>query len=656
MQYIILSSVIALAIVVISFFVDKHIIKINKSKKYYSFWRGIVNQEVEDPFGNSNGLINDNKQHNEFKDERNFEAAILGNLFIDSAMSVRSLNNLLDGYGLDKISESFDITSSPTAETISRIANKYERSLDAFGEIIDPNDIPSLLPTSALGQIQNYINNHAKYFDDNIKSFIGKVGETEVSNSLKLKNLFEKYPKENQWGYDLLVDKDWLDKRIGIDNIECDGLLQIKTVNSKQAIYDHFDKYISKGYDIPVGAPDHVVSQLSDHEYAGYLIPFSEICDKDYDQIVNQTMEHIHELSAGHFGNVVDIGLDVPELGDSVGAISDSFIKFPIFAVGIRLAISSYRNYHEVVDNQKKVIKAIGSVAADTAYGGSKTLVGSSASIIVSKAANTAIISMGIDKDGIKGLTRDSFDGMKDSLSDGFDLSDIWDNKNDLLPLALTIGAVVAAGHYARKGFDFVFGGISKKIFQFRTRKLREIHGQLVKAVENYGAYYKKIENKYKKEIEDRVYGKHYRDIRDRKNKVNRKLGKYRKDMESDKNVELFPPPIFFFLEHAYNTLDQAFSKLDDERRFIIGEFKSVKDNYKAGEFFIKYRNIIFEGLKVNLNSTTKCNSEAIWKSGQAAVSFGLFFPQNERCTNGFIQTAYPGTKIRNLFFEKNRL
>ncbi len=50
----------------------------------------------------------------------------------------------------------------------------------------------------------------------------------------------------------------------------------------------------------------------------------------------------------------------------------------------------------------------------------------------------------------------------------------------------------------------------------------------------------------------------------------------------------------------------------------------------------------ITKSLKKVLNSTVKCNSIVFWKNRQAVVQFVLFLPQNMRCTNGFIQTAYP--------------
>jgi len=42
-----------------------------------------------------------------------------------------------------------------------------------------------------------------------------------------------------------------------------------------------------------------------------------------------------------------------------------------------------------------------------------------------------------------------------------------------------------------------------------------------------------------------------------------------------------------------------------------------------------------------------------IWKNRQAIVTFVLFLPQNFRCTNKILQTAYLQTKIRYRNFNK---
>jgi len=95
---------------------------------------------------------------------------------------------------------------------------------------------------------------------------------------------------------------------------------------------------------------------------------------------------------------------------------------------------------------------------------------------------------------------------------------------------------------------------------------------------------------------------------------------------------------------------------VQDQVDFSRGTFPEQEKEVSLQDYVrILYRGrwiILISFIVVIVNSTNKCNSGTIWKSGQAAVSFGLFFPQKERCTNGFIQTAYPGTKIRNLFVD----
>ena len=90
--------------------------KINKGRKRYDKnARELVStKNIKDPFSNSEQYI------------------CLGDLFLESALDATALNNILEGYGITKLGEAIDPTSSPVLETLASMGRRSHFE-DGFG-------------------------------------------------------------------------------------------------------------------------------------------------------------------------------------------------------------------------------------------------------------------------------------------------------------------------------------------------------------------------------------------------------------------------------------------------------------------------------------------------------------------------------------------
>lgn len=449
------------------------------SELYINYWENMVTHKIPHPFSDVFSKEIDVPEYQGKDDSKVFEMAVLGDLFIESCMSVSALQNYLESYGLTQISDSYDLKSSPPAETITRIANKNEMVLDGFGQPIDSDNIPQLVPGSTIDQISSYIQNHPKLFDENIKSFVGYVGETEVTNALKEKGIKAFFADNNAPGFDLYVPKDWLKAKTGIDFLGEVGVLQVKTVNSASSVYRHFSQYLDNGHMIPVLAPNHIVEQLSDHQYRQYLIPFSEVGVNEIPSIISTTSDHIQALATGQYGDVIRHGIEIPELLNEAEALIGSVIRIPLLAVAISSTLSVYRNYKLIQGKKINIVNGVKNIGTDVSYAGAKAGAGLAAGSLANIAVNKVAISMGVPG-GTGELAADAYDGIVESLADGISSEDVFNIIASFGTVALPIGGIIAAGYYARKGFDNVVKSVKGNIYKLKTRKMRKIYDNLL--------------------------------------------------------------------------------------------------------------------------------------------------------------------------------
>jgi len=580
-----------------------------------------VRREVVDPFSfdainprniNEPHLIKGNNKDTK-SENIIFETVVFGDLFLESSMSVKALKNCLASYGVDKISEAWQITSSPTAETIVRYANKSEKMIDGFGMAVkDPNSIPHLIPGSSLHQLSSYIHHHPKLFDDNFKSFLGHVGETEIANALNDNGILSSFPDQtNQRGYDLYVPNDWLESVTGLSMPSLsEGVLQVKTVNSTSAVERHFREYLDEGHMIPVIAPDSVVKQLENHQYSDYLIPFSKIGANDYNTIAECTKEHVSSIASEQYGDIIKNGIEVNSLNELSSEVVDSFVQLPLLAIVIGSSIAIYRNHKLVIEGSISLPEGIKNVTKSSVMSVTKGYSVLLASSITKTVVDNVVISMGV-AGGTTELSADAFDGVIGSLADGFDLDDLSEIGAEVAPLALAIAPILIAGHYSLKGVQIAINKltytyhnykskIDAKIFNHRTRRARKLQYKLYNKFEELSKEFDKIKDKNLDDIHIKIYGPNFRNIRKRNEKAYRQYKKYLDDMKKEEYLYYFPPIHYFFVEHANFRLKKAYEQLKEERGELVSEYENLCfcSIVEKGQFVYKYHKLLFHKIK----------------------------------------------------------
>ena len=92
--------------------------KIKKGRKRYDKQarKLVLTKNIKDPLSDSTKYI------------------CLGDLFLESALDATALNNILEGYGITKLGEAIDPTSSPVVETLASIGRK-SHFVDGFGTL-----------------------------------------------------------------------------------------------------------------------------------------------------------------------------------------------------------------------------------------------------------------------------------------------------------------------------------------------------------------------------------------------------------------------------------------------------------------------------------------------------------------------------------------
>ncbi len=567
-----------------------------QSARWYKHWRSTVYRYVQDPIASSTPStleslrpeLHQARAQATGLTPRQFEAVVFGDLFVESCISVKALTNCLDSYGVTKISDAWDLTSSPTAETIVRVAKLAERRLDGFGlPISETNIVPRLIPTSKLHQLSEYINNHPIYFGDNIRSFVGKVGETEIKSGLFEKGLPAYFAGEGQPGFDLYVPHELLESKLGI-SLPGGDTLQVKTVNSSSAVYRHFQHYP----EIPVVAPDHVVDQLASFRYRERVIPFSML-DADYDTIVSTTKDHVKSIVTEQYGEAISQGLEIPELSEKADAVVDSRTRLLALVIAISTVVAIYRNYKLVRREKVTIPTALRNVATETAYAGGKATVGLAASALASLMVSKVATSMGVTG-GTRELAADAVDGVRENLADGFDLRDIFDIGKEVLPFAIAAGAIVGAGYYARKGFDAAMAKVRRAAFRFQARKGRRLYTKLLEELRALSMYFEALPKGMRGYCEDNIYGPHYRNIEDRFGRARERYNYYEGQMSRSRKLRLFPPIEFFFVEHTKARLEAAMTTLNKQRGQIVQEYTAAKGREELGEFLFKYNDTVF--------------------------------------------------------------
>ena len=192
----------------------------------------------------------------------------LGDLFLESALDAKALNNILEGYGISTLGEAIDPHSSPVVETLARMG-KDSYFVDGFGnELTDPNFIPDIVPKSNLYRLSEYINN-TNWSDESLG---GHVAESVVRNAIENEGYKVMFPKNhNQEGFDLLIERKWFEDNnlpfvsdsdlSFIDNPTGMGVLQVKNAPDSTELTKHFTGKAEEVAKIPVITPDPCVAK-----------------------------------------------------------------------------------------------------------------------------------------------------------------------------------------------------------------------------------------------------------------------------------------------------------------------------------------------------------------------------------------------------------
>ena len=417
-------------------------------KQYEKEMRQFFHKKVPDPFGEKSDYITLGDLYSESaltpKSLGNIMTSFgLGEIFLETAYDISSTSTALKDHGLLKIADAVDPNTSPTVRALMFRNAKESRIVDGKNvKISDPNHIPELVPNSSLDRLTQYV--QSKNYND--ETLAGYTGEWVVHDKLVEKGYDVIMPENNKEGYDLLVEKKFFednglhfnpDPQTSLDF----GKLQVKTTRGKTKIQEHLQKHGPESSDpIPVIAPD---AQLAGFP-PDFTVGFSNI-EADYDQILALSTTDAMNILEGHFGEVVKSGMETPLMENITSNYFDTALPdmgIPYFSLLISAAVGSVRSYQLVTQGKMNVS---GAIKENTINLGGVAVSGLAFSGVSSGLATLLGNEGGINQLGGEALA---------SLSDGLDLGDLEDWAELAIVAYLSYKAVGIVRKAWRKLFD----------------------------------------------------------------------------------------------------------------------------------------------------------------------------------------------------------
>jgi hypothetical protein len=510
----------------------------------------------------------------------------LGDLFLESALDATALNNILEGYGITKLGEAIDPTSSPVLETLASMGRK-SHFVDGFGNTIsNPNYFPEIVSKSNLFHLQEYVNTR----DWSVESLGGHVAERYVHNAIENQGYQVAYPPHsNNTGYDLLVEQKWFednnlpfipDSELSfVDNPTGLGVLQVKNSTKPDLALEHFQDKGIEVASIPVATPITPVNESSLMAYSGKTISFSKL-DIDHNEVLEVTKTEMEYIASGHFG-FVDQGIKIDDISNAVDGYygldlpDANGLDIPYIGLLITLFISGSRSYKNFIDDKITLPAAVLNTSKEIATTG----VASIGSMAATGFIATEVL-------GNEGGVAEIF---SDALGGGIegDLGDLGD--------FIESGFIITAGMWVFKKIKKLFGDTKED-------PLKEIKKEL----DTLNVSYDKLSLTLHANRNDVVefaesLAKGFQI--DRLNRINAKL-----DEISLHGKKLARPLIFYFLKYAKAKQEQIISNIDENKyQFHHGKIELAIDRVKTLE---DARSMRYKGIAKTIKSVIKKNQD----------------------------------------------
>ena len=483
----------------------------------------------------------------------------LGDLFLESALDAKALNNILEGYGISTLGEAIDPHSSPVVETLARMG-KDSYFVDGFGnELTDPNFIPDIVPKSNLYRLSEYINN-TNWSDESLG---GHVAESVVRNAIENEGYKVMFPKNhNQEGFDLLIERKWFEDNnlpfvsdsdlSFIDNPTGMGVLQVKNAPDSTELTKHFTGKAEEVAKIPVITPDGTSSSGMLDSFQDRIIEFSSVkglSSSTHSEIIEQTKTAKENIAAEHFG-FIDSGTDIHELSNAAEGyygfnIPDiDGLDIPYIGLLITAYLSSSRSYKMYSNNQIELPEAVLNTSKDITTAGIAGIGGMAASGFVASQVLE-------NSDGVTEVWSGVFGGVADGLD--------WSDLEDFAELGLVVGAGVLA-----------YRGIKKLLGFGKSDPLKELKAEIGNLNEAYGRLSTVL--KEKKDDIVTIAENFSKDFHLRRlNKINEELHKLPSFKEKSAK-----PLIYYFLIYAKYKQKRILKTIDNRKsRFPHGKIEA---------------------------------------------------------------------------------